>query len=124
MMKKSASEVIKKLMLMGVMATLNQELDFDTAALIASEFGITGGTGNGMFSPNRTVTRAMLVVMLSRMHQNMDGNAVIDGAVDVQKKSPLQLFGELYQLQNNQPMSDLQQNFLQELIESIWEVGK
>ena len=41
MMKKSASEVIKKLMLMGVMATLNQELDFDTAALIASEFGIT-----------------------------------------------------------------------------------
>ena len=51
-------------------------------------------------------------------------NAVIDGAVDVRKKSPLQLFGELYQLQNNQPMSDLQQNFLQELIESIWEVGK
>lgn len=51
-------------------------------------------------------------------------NAVIDGVVDVRKKSPLQLFGELYQLQNNQPMSDLQQNFLQELIESIWEVGK
>lgn len=47
--------------------------------MAASEFGITGGTGNGMFSPNRTVTRAMLVVMLSRMHQSMDGNAVIDG---------------------------------------------
>ena len=46
----------------------------------ATERGITGGTGNGMFSPNRTVTRAMLVVMLSRMHQNFDGNAVIDGA--------------------------------------------
>ena len=40
-MKKTATDVIKKLMLMGVMATLNQEIDFDTAALIASEFGIT-----------------------------------------------------------------------------------
>ena len=51
-------------------------------------------------------------------------NAVIDGAVDVQKKSPLQLFGELYQLQNNQPMSEVQKEYMQELIESIWEVGK
>lgn len=47
--------------------------------MAATERGITGGTGNGMFSPNRSVTRAMLVVMLSRMHQNVDGNAVIDG---------------------------------------------
>ena len=45
----------------------------------ASEFGITTGTGNGMFSPGGTVTRAMLVVMLSRLHQNADGNAVIAG---------------------------------------------
>ena len=48
-------------------------------------------------------------------------NAVIDGAVDVQKKSPLQLFGELYEQQNNQPMSEIQNDFLRELIESIWE---
>jgi exonuclease SbcD len=47
--------------------------------------------------------------------------AVIDGAVDVQKKSQLQLFGELYELQNGQPMNVLQKNFMQELIESIWE---
>ncbi len=39
--KKTSAEVIKKLMLMGVMATLNQVIDFDTAALIASEFNIT-----------------------------------------------------------------------------------
>ncbi|HBV52850.1 MAG TPA: translation initiation factor IF-2, partial [Clostridiales bacterium] len=32
---------IKKLMLMGVMANQNQVIDFDTAALIASEFNIT-----------------------------------------------------------------------------------
>ncbi|MBQ8827954.1 MAG: translation initiation factor IF-2 [Clostridia bacterium] len=39
--KKTSAEVIKKLMLMGVMATLNQEIDFDTATLIAGEFNIT-----------------------------------------------------------------------------------
>jgi translation initiation factor IF-2 len=33
------ADVIKKLMTMGVMATINQELDVDTATLIASEYG-------------------------------------------------------------------------------------
>ena len=50
--------------------------------------------------------------------------AVIDGALDVQKKSQLQLFGELYELQNGQPMNDVQRDFMQELIESIWEGEK
>lgn len=39
--KKTSAEVIKILMKLGVMATLNQEIDFDTAAILASEFGIT-----------------------------------------------------------------------------------
>ncbi|MBE7056949.1 MAG: translation initiation factor IF-2 [Ruminococcaceae bacterium] len=39
--KKTSADVIKKLMLMGIMASQNQEIDFDTAAIIASEFGIT-----------------------------------------------------------------------------------
>ncbi len=34
-----ANELIAKLMNMGVMATVNQTIDFDTAALVASEFG-------------------------------------------------------------------------------------
>ena len=34
------TDVIKKLMLLGTMATINQELDFETASLIAEEFGI------------------------------------------------------------------------------------
>lgn len=50
--------------------------------------------------------------------------AVVDGALDVQKKSQLQLFGELYEIQNGQPMNDIQSDFMQELIESIWEGGK
>ena len=48
-------------------------------------------------------------------------NQIIDGAEDVRRKSPLELFDELYQLQNNQPMSDEQRSFAQKLIESIWE---
>ena len=40
-MSYTATEIIKKLMLMGVMATINQEIDFDTAALVAGEFGVT-----------------------------------------------------------------------------------
>ncbi|SHF23580.1 translation initiation factor IF-2 [Desulforamulus putei] len=39
-LKKTAAEVIKKLMNLGVLATINQEIDFDTAALIAGEFGV------------------------------------------------------------------------------------
>ena len=39
-LKKQASEIIKKMFSMGIMATVNQEIDFDTAFLIASEFGI------------------------------------------------------------------------------------
>ena len=40
-MKKTTAEVIKKLLGYGIMATINQEIDFDTAYLIAQEFGIT-----------------------------------------------------------------------------------
>lgn len=49
------------------------------------------------------------------------GNQVIAGAQDVRRKSPLELFEELYALQNNQPMTQEQRNFAQDLIESIWE---
>ncbi|MBQ1948172.1 MAG: translation initiation factor IF-2 [Clostridia bacterium] len=35
-----AADVVKKLFMLGTMATINQELDFDTGALIAEEFGI------------------------------------------------------------------------------------
>ena len=39
-MKKTAAEVIKKLMFLGMMVTVNSELDFDTAVLIGDEFDI------------------------------------------------------------------------------------
>ena len=40
-MKKTTAEVIKKLFGFGIMATINNSIDFDTAYLVASEFGIT-----------------------------------------------------------------------------------
>jgi translation initiation factor IF-2 len=40
-LKKTSSEIIKKLFNYGIMATINNEIDFDTAYLIAQEFGIT-----------------------------------------------------------------------------------
>ncbi len=38
-MKKSPAEVIKKLMALGVLATINQEIDHETATIVAGEFG-------------------------------------------------------------------------------------
>ena len=40
-MKKPATEVIKKLMLLGIMASVNENIDFDTASLIVEELGGT-----------------------------------------------------------------------------------
>lgn len=39
-LNKPASELIKRLLIIGIMATINQELDFDTASLIAMEYGV------------------------------------------------------------------------------------
>lgn len=49
------------------------------------------------------------------------GSGIPEAAEDIRQKSPLELFGELYESQNNRPMSDIQTTFVQGLIESIWE---
>ncbi len=40
-LKKTSGEIIKKLLSLGIMATINNEIDFDTAFLISEEFGVT-----------------------------------------------------------------------------------
>ena len=45
-MKITSSDVIKKLISLGIMATVNAEVDFDTAFLIAEEYGITATKKN------------------------------------------------------------------------------
>ena len=48
-------------------------------------------------------------------------NQTLDCAEDVRQKDPLELFDALYENQNNQPMSDTQRSFVQQLMESIGE---
>lgn len=43
---------------------------------------------------------------------------------DVEKKSPIDLFKEFYENQNNQSLTDEQREFMEELIEEIWEGGE
>ena len=39
-LKIQAAEIIKKLFILGIMATINQEIDYDTCSLIAADYGI------------------------------------------------------------------------------------
>jgi len=50
--------------------------------------------------------------------------AQVDGATDVETKTPIELFSDFYELQNNQPMSDEQKAFVEDLIEQVWEDEK
>ena len=45
----------------------------------------------------------------------------ITGAEDAARKSPLQLFAELYEQQNGQPMTTEQSAFSEALMGTIWE---
>lgn len=48
-------------------------------------------------------------------------NAEINGATDVEKKTPTELFSEFFELQNNAPMSEEQRELVEQIVESIWE---
>lgn len=61
------------------------------------------------------------IMRLSYDNTRSRSSQVIGSAEQVQSRSPLDLFEELYQIQNNQPMSEVQRAFTQELIESIQE---
>jgi len=51
-------------------------------------------------------------------------SGTVGSAEDVENKSPITLFSEFYEKQNNQPMSDEQADFIGKLIEQIWEDNK
>lgn len=48
-------------------------------------------------------------------------NREIAAVIDVEEKTPFQLFQEFYELQNNKKMSEEQKIFVTELMESVWE---
>ncbi|MBQ4092224.1 MAG: exonuclease SbcCD subunit D C-terminal domain-containing protein, partial [Firmicutes bacterium] len=49
-------------------------------------------------------------------------NQQIEGVEDIETKTPMDLFEELYELQNNQPMSEEQRRFASSLMEQVMEV--
>ncbi len=51
------------------------------------------------------------------------GQTEIEGAQAAEEKTPLELFAELYEKQNNAPLTRAQQTFAAGLIEKIWEVN-
>lgn len=50
--------------------------------------------------------------------------ASAEGPADVERKSPLELFEDLYVMQNGTELSEEQKTFLQGMIETIWEEDK
>lgn len=48
-------------------------------------------------------------------------NQTVEGAEEVEKISPLQHFAAFYEMQNNQQMSEEQSQFMESLIEKVWE---
>ena len=61
------------------------------------------------------------LMKLSYDNKRTRENRTIDDAGDVENKSPMELFEEFYELQNNNPMSDEQRAFSLDLMEKIWE---
>ena len=61
------------------------------------------------------------ILKLSYDNTRTREDRTVGDAGDVKRRSPLELFGELYEIQNNQPMSDTQREFALELIRGIWE---
>lgn len=61
------------------------------------------------------------ILRLSYDNTRTREDRTVGDAGDVKTRSPLELFGELYEIQNNQPMSEAQRSFALELIRSIWE---
>lgn len=70
-LKKTASEVIKKLMLLGIMASISDVIDYDTAELVATELGAK-------------VEREVVVTIEERLIDDSD-----DKAEDLELRSPI-----------------------------------
>ena len=52
------------------------------------------------------------------------GASKIDNVENIEAKTPLELFEEFFELQNNQKITEIQREFVNELIEKIWEEEK
>ena len=63
----------------------------------------------------------LLVLKLDYDNQRTHAAGVGDEGGDLQRKSPMELLEEFYELQNGQPMGQEQRQFARQLMERIWE---
>lgn len=69
---------------------------------------------------NRLRTVYSNIMKLDYDNKRTRENKIISGADNVENKSPAELFSELFEQQYNQPMSEEQRKFAEELINTIW----
>ncbi|SOC17848.1 exonuclease SbcCD subunit D [Pseudobutyrivibrio ruminis] len=62
------------------------------------------------------------LMKLSYDNKRTQTQQTVSDVEDIDNKTPLELFEEFFELQNNQSMTDEQRKFVQDQIESIWEV--
>ncbi|MGN0508722.1 MAG: exonuclease SbcCD subunit D [Ruminococcus sp.] len=67
----------------------------------------------------RTIYHNLMKLDYDNMRTRL--NSQITGAQNIEEKSPLELFEDFYEMQNNQPMSEEQRDYISSLIESVWE---
>ena len=67
----------------------------------------------------RTVYRNLM--KLDYDNKRTRSNSLIEGDLAVDTKSPMELFEDFYELQNNQPMNEKQRELVKSLIDKIWE---
>ena len=61
------------------------------------------------------------LMKLSYDNARTKGQQVITQAAEIETKTPIELFDEFYEKQNNQTMTDEQREFVNDCISSIWE---
>ncbi|MCI9449689.1 MAG: exonuclease SbcCD subunit D [Clostridiales bacterium] len=67
----------------------------------------------------RTVYHNLMKLDYDNMRTKCNNSA--SEVIDVENMSPLELFANFYELQNNQPMSEEQSIYIENLISSVWE---
>lgn len=68
------------------------------------------------------------IIYKNLMHLDYDNTRTkahreVDGAIRVDQKSPLELFAELFERQNNRPMDGEEEKLTKQMIDKIWEGG-
>ena len=61
------------------------------------------------------------IMKLTYDNKRTRSRQTITDVLDIEEKTPLEIFEEFYEKQNNQPMSDEQREYMIDEIESVWE---